>query len=278
MNKQPLRLGHSPDADDAFMFYALAHGKIDTGGLTFEHILTDIETLNQWAREPRLEISAVSVHGFAYCHTHYAMLTHGGSFGRNYGPLVVAREAVSLESLAGKRIAIPGLLTSAFLTLRLRLPEFEPIVMPFDRIMDAVLAGEADAGLVIHEGQLTHETMGLRKIEDLGVWWQEQTGLPLPLGVNVVRKDLGADMMARLSGILRESVAYGLQHREEALAYALSFGRGLEPSLADRFVGMYVNDLTLELNQETRSSIELLLRRGSERGIIPPIGQIDFVS
>lgn len=278
MGSQPLRLGHSPDADDAFMFYALAEGKIETEGLTFEHVLADIETLNNWAKDGRLEITAISVHAFAYVHAHYAILTHGGSFGRNYGPMVVAREAIAIDKLAGKRIAVPGLLTSAFLTLRLRLPEFEPVVVPFDRVMDMVREGLADAGLLIHEGQLTHTSLGLCKVLDLGEWWQDETGLPLPLGVNVVRKDLGGETMARISSILRASIAYALEHRHEALAYALRFGRGLEPTLADRFVGMYVNDLTFDLGLEGRKSIELFLRRGQERGIVPRVDRIEFVS
>ncbi len=278
MGSQLLRLGHSPDADDAFMFYALAEGKIDTQGLTFEHILADIETLNHWAEEGRLEISAVSVHAFAYVHAHYAILTHGGSFGRNYGPMVVAREAIPIDKLAGRRIAVPGLLTSAFLTLRLRLPEFEPVVVPFDRVMDAVREGQAEAGLLIHEGQLTHTSLGLCKVLDLGEWWQEETSLPLPLGVNVVRKNLGGEVVARVSGILRASIAYALEHRQEALAHALRFGRGLEVSMADRFVGMYVNDLTLDMGPEGQKGIDLLLRRGQECGIVPGVDRIEFVS
>lgn len=277
MENQLVRLGHSPDADDAFMFYALTEGKIDPEGLTFEHVMTDIETLNRWAEEGKLEFSAISVHAFAYVQDHYTILTCGGSFGRDYGPMVVTREPVPLDQLAGKRIAIPGLLTSAFLALRLRLPDFEPVVIPFDQIMDAVKAGQVDAGLLIHEGQLTHASLGLHKVLDLGVWWQEETGLPLPLGVNVLRKDLGEETIAKVSRIFRESVAFGLQNREEALAYALRFSRGLEPTLADRFVGMYVNDLTLDPGPDGRKSIELLLRRGHELGIVPRIDEIRFV-
>lgn len=278
LSKTALRLGHSPDADDAFMFYALAEGKIDTGGLRFEHILADIETLNCWAAEGRLEISALSVHAYAYVHERYALLTHGASMGEDYGPLVVAREAIPIDDLAGKRIAVPGLRTSAVLALRLRLPRFEPVVVSFDQVMGAVVAGGADAGLLIHEGQLTHETWGLRKVLDLGQWWRAETGLPLPLGVNVVRKDLGSTSMAMVSSILRASIAYALQHREDALAHAMRFGRGLDHSLADRFVGMYVNDRTLDFGSEGQAAIELLLRRGYERGIVPAVDVIEFIA
>lgn len=278
MKNQVLRLGHSPDADDAFMFYALARGKIATPGLAFEHVLADIETLNRWAEEAKLEVTAISVHALAYVHTSYAALTHGGSFGRNYGPMIVTREVTSVDALIGKRIAVPGLRTSAFLALCLRLAQFEPVVVPFDCIMDTVQDGSVDAGLLIHEGQLTHQALGLHKVLDLGEWWQQETGLPLPLGVNIVRKDLGKELIERISQALRASILYALEHRQEALAYALDFGRGLEPALADRFIGMYVNDLTLDLGQEGQRAIKLLLQRGWERGIVPSVDRIEFVA
>lgn len=265
-----LRLGHSPDPDDAFMFYALAHGKIDTGDLRFEHILKDIETLNQWARKGRLEITAVSVHAYAHVHDKYAILDNGASMGDRYGPIVIAREALRPEDLAGKRIAVPGTLTTALLTLRLAAPPFEAVVVPFDEIMAYVAASKADAGLLIHEGQLTYKAEGFHKALDLGEWWAEATGgLPLPLGCDVVRKDLGPELMGRIARILQESIEYGLAHREDALAYAMQWGRGLSKDLADRFVGMYVNRRTLTYDLQSRRAMEELLRRGHEAGLVP---------
>ena len=277
-----IRLGHSPDPDDAFMFYALAEDLIPTDGFRFEHILRDIETLNGWAREGRLEVTAVSVHAYAYLSDRYRLLPHGASMGEQYGPMVVVREgaAIEPEQLPSLRVAVPGLLTSAFLELQLavgRIPD--PVITPFDEILDVVEAGEVDAGLVIHEGQLTYATQGLRKILDLGEWWHELTGgLPLPLGANAVRRDLDeGDTLPRLSRLLRESIAYGLEHRTGALAHAEQFGRGLDMDLADRFVGMYVNDRTLDYGDDGRAAVAELLRRGHEAGLIDRAPRVDFV-
>lgn len=273
-----IRLGHSPDSDDAFMFYGLAEGHIDTEGLQFEHILRDIETLNQWALEGRLEITAISVHAYAYVADKYAILSHGASMGDNYGPMVVTREQVGPEWLRGKRIAIPGTMTSAFLALRLYLGDFEYDVMPFDEIMEAVSVGKAEAGLLIHEGQLTHESLGLHCVVDLGKWWHERTGgLPLPLGVNAVRRDLGPERMAQLSRILKASIVYGLEHRDEGLAYAMRFARGLPTATADQFVGMYVNDWTVDMGERGQESIRLFLKEAVERGVFPHEVPVDFV-
>jgi len=273
-----IQLGHSPDSDDAFMFYGLAEHRVDGEGFEYEHILRDIETLNQWAREGRLEITAISVHAYAYVADKYAILTHGASMGDNYGPMVVTREPVGLDWLRDKRIAIPGTMTSAYLALRLCLGEFEYDVVPFDQIMEAVAAGKADAGLLIHEGQLTHERHGLHAVVDLGRWWHAETnGLPLPLGVNAVRRDLGPETMAALSRALKASIVYGLEHRTEALRHAMQYARGLETSTADTFVGMYVNDWTVDMGPRGRESIRLFLARAAERGIIPHPVQVDFV-
>jgi 1,4-dihydroxy-6-naphthoate synthase len=274
-----IQLGHSPDSDDAFMFYGLAKGLVDTEGLRFEHILRDIETLNQWALEGRLEITAISVHAYAYVADKYAILTHGASMGDNYGPIVVTREAVGPDWLRGKRIAIPGTMTSAFLALRLFLGDFEYDVLPFDEIMETVASGKAAAGLLIHEGQLTHESLGLHAVVDLGKWWHERTeGLPLPLGVNAVRRDLGPERMAQLSRILKASIVYGLQHRGEGLEYALQFARGLPTETADQFVGMYVNDWTVDMGERGQRSIRLFLKEAVERGIIPHDVPVDFIA
>ncbi len=273
-----MRLGHSPDSDDAFMFYGLAENKVPTEGFTFEHILKDIETLNQWAREGRLEITAISVHAYAYVADKYAILSHGASMGDNYGPMVVAREPVSVEWLRGKRIAVPGTMTSAFLALRLFLGEFEYEVIPFDQIMEAVRDGKVDAGLLIHEGQLTHRQYGLHEVVDLGKWWfKETSGLPLPLGVNAVRRDLGAEKMAALSRVLKASIAYGLEHRAAALSHAMQYARGLETQTADTFVGMYVNDWTLDMGPRGQESIRLFLKRAYEQGVIDHEVPVDFV-
>ena len=275
---QLMRLGHSPDSDDAFMFYALAEHKIPTEGFTFEHILRDIETLNQWAREGRLEITAISVHAYAYVADKYAILSHGASMGDNYGPMVVTREPADADWLRGKRIAIPGLLTSAYLALRLFLGEFEYEIVPFDQIMEAVQAGTYDAGLLIHEGQLTHGDLGLHSVVDLGKWWNQQTGgLPLPLGVNAVRRDLGPERMATLSRVLKASIQYSLEHRTLALQHAMQFARGLSTETADTFVGMYVNDWTLDMGPRGKESIRLFLQRAAEQGVIPAPVPVDFV-
>ena len=274
-----MRLGHSPDPDDAFMFYALAKDKIDPGGFRFEHILRDIETLNRWAMEGRLEITAISVHAYSQLSDKYRLLPHGASMGEQYGPIVVARENLDPATLPSLRVAIPGMMTSAFLELQLAVGKIiDPVIVEFDRILDVVESGEVDAGLVIHEGQLTYQTQGLVSILDLGVWWHELTGgLPLPLGANAVRRDLGEDVMTRLSHVLRESIAYGLDHRADALAYAAEYGRGLDDPLADKFVGMYVNDRTLDYGPEGREAIAELLRRGVEAGLIEHAVPVDFV-
>jgi 1,4-dihydroxy-6-naphthoate synthase len=277
-----IRLGHSPDPDDAFMFYALAEELIPTDGFRFEHILRDIETLNDWAREGRLEVTAVSIHAYAYLSDKYRLLPHGASMGEKYGPMVVVREGASIEpeQLPHLRVAVPGVLTSAFLELQLAVGRIaEPVITPFDRILDVVEAGEVDAGLVIHEGQLTYQTQGLRSILELGEWWHDLTGgLPLPLGGNTVRRDLDeGDTMPRLSRLLRDSIAYSLEHREPALAHAEQFGRGLDNKLADEFVGMYVNERTLDYGEEGRAAVEELLRRGHEAGLIPHVPSVDWV-
>jgi 5,8-dihydroxy-2-naphthoate synthase len=275
-----IRLGHSPDPDDAFMFYALAEELIPTDGFRFEHVLRDIETLNDWAREGRLEVTALSVHAYAYLSDRYRLLPHGASMGERYGPIVVAREDLDPGALPGLRVAVPGRLTSAFLQLQLAVGRIdEPLVTPFDRILDVVAAGEADAGLVIHEGQLTYERQGLRSVLELGEWWDQLTGgLPLPLGANAVRRDLDeGDTLVRLSRLLRDSIAYGLEHREAALAHAERFGRGLDRGLADRFVGMYVNDRTLDYGEDGRAAVAELLRRGHEAGLLDRAPVVDFV-
>jgi 1,4-dihydroxy-6-naphthoate synthase len=277
-----IRLGHSPDPDDAFMFYALAEDLIPTGGFRFEHILHDIETLNAWAGEGRLEVTAVSIHAYAHLAERYRLLPHGASMGEGYGPMVVVREDRTIEpgQLPELRVAVPGLLTSAFLELQLAVGRIaEPVITPFDRILDVVEAGEVDAGLVIHEGQLTYRSQGLRSILELGEWWHELTGgLPLPLGGNTVRRDLDeGDTMARLSRLLRASIAYSLEHRAPALAYAERFGRGLDDALADEFVGMYVNERTLDYGDEGRAAVEELLRRGHEAGLVPSVPVVDWV-
>jgi 1,4-dihydroxy-6-naphthoate synthase len=275
-----ITVAHSPDSDDAFMHYALAKEKIDAEGLTFHHILRDIETLNKWAMEGRHEVSAVSIHAYAYLADKYALLPHGASMGDRYGPLVIVREdsgATTPEDLRGKRIAIPGFMTTAYLALRLALPEFEPVEVPFDEIMDAVRDGSVDGGLLIHEGQLTYAREGFRKILDLGEWWNDETGLQLPLGGNAIRRDLGPEMTAKVSRLLRDSIRYALENREEALAYAMQFARDMPVDLADRFVGMYVNDVTLDYGEDGRRAVQLLLDRAFERGLIPNRVVAEFV-
>lgn len=272
-----ITLGHSPDSDDAFMFYGLARHLVDEEGYEFEHILRDIETLNRWALEAKLHVTAISVHGYAYVADNYAILPHGASMGDNYGPMVVSREPLSREALKELTIAVPGTLTSAFLALRLWLGEFAYEVVPFDRIMEGVHEGRYSAGLLIHEGQLTHSELGLKTLVDLGRWWKGETGLPLPLGVNVIRKDLGPARMAQLSRILHRSIAYGLENREAGIDHALQFARGMKRSLADQFVGMYVNDWTLDMGEKGKESIRLFLRRGHEAGVIGHAPQVEFV-
>jgi 1,4-dihydroxy-6-naphthoate synthase len=272
-----IRLGHSPDPDDAFMFWALAENRIDTRGFEFEHVLRDIQTLNEWAREGRLEVTALSLHAYPFVQERYVLLPHGASMGSGYGPVVVARGGLTPEQLREVEIAVPGTMTTAFLVLRLYLGDFRYRVVPFNEILDAVKEGEADAGLLIHEGQLTYEAEGLVKCVDLGEWWLLETGLPLPLGVNVARRDLGEERLRDLSEVLRESIQAGLDNREEAMRYALRFGRGLDTELADRFVGMYVNELTCDYGDEGREAVAELLRRGEAIGAFPGRVELQFV-
>ena len=278
MTQRLITVGHSPDPDDAFMFYALAHDKLDTGGLRFRHELQDIETLNRRALRGELEVTAISIHAYAFLLDKYALLPSGCSMGDRYGPMVVARQPLTIDELATKRIAVPGTLTTAFLTLRLLLPRgFEYEVLPFDQILDAVAAGRYDAGLIIHEGQLTFQNQGLRLIVDLGVWWQEKTGLPLPLGGNVVRRDLGAETIKNVSRLIKESIRYSLAHRQDALTYALKYARDMDRDLADRFVGMYVNDWTLDYGERGRAAVAKLLEEAHRAGIIPKPVRVEFV-
>jgi 1,4-dihydroxy-6-naphthoate synthase len=273
-----IRLGHSPDPDDAFMFWGLASGRVDPRGFEFEHVLADIQTLNEWALEGRLEVTAISLHAYPHVQEHYALLPHGASMGSGYGPIVVAREPMSREQLGGVRISVPGKMTTAFLVLRMYLGDFEYREAPFDRILDQVREGQADAGLLIHEGQLTYDGLGLHKVVDLGEWWLLETGLPLPLGVNAARRDLGEDALRELSSVLEESIRAGLDNREEALSYAGRFGRGLDAELTDRFVGMYVNELTCDYGDEGRAAVQELLRRGEAIGAFPEPVRVDFVA
>jgi 1,4-dihydroxy-6-naphthoate synthase len=278
MTAQLITVGHSPDPDDAFMFYALAHDKIDTGGLRFRHELQDIETLNRRALRGELEVTAVSIHAYAHLLDKYALLPSGCSMGDRYGPMVVARTPAALGDLRQMKIAVPGTLTTAFLTLRLAVPEgFAYEVVPFDQILAAVAAGKYDAGLIIHEGQLTFQNQGLHLIVDLGVWWQEKTGLPLPLGGNVVRRDLGPEVIGRISRLLKESIRYALAHRDAALEYALKYARDMDKGLADCFVGMYVNDWTLDYGPRGREAVRRLLDEGHRAGVIPNPTNVEFV-
>ncbi len=276
MQNRSIRVAHSPDSDDAFMFYALASGAIDTEGLAYEHELQDIETLNRRALAGELEVSAVSIHAYAYLADRYALLPHGSSMGDRYGPKLVAREASGREQVRGRQIAVPGTLTTAYLALRLFEPEFEAVVTPFDRIEDAVVDGEVDLGLLIHEGQLTYAGRGLHLIADMGEWWFQETGLPLPLGGNVVRKDLGEDLVRKISRHLRASIAYALAHRESALDHAMRYARGLDRGDADTFVAMYVNDWTLDYGERGRRAVRELLDRGTRAGIIDRPVHVEF--
>jgi 1,4-dihydroxy-6-naphthoate synthase len=274
---QTIHLAHSPDSDDAFMFYALADGRIDTEGLSYVHELQDIETLNKRALNAELEVTAVSIHAYAYLSDRYALLPHGASMGDGYGPRLVAKRATTMAKLSGKRIAIPGMMTSAYLALRLYLPEFEPVVTQFDQIEEVVASGDVDAGLLIHEGQLTYQDEGLHLIADTGMLWRDETGLPLPLGGNVIRKDIPDDLKRKISKHLRASIAYGLEHRRSALDHAMQYARGLDRSKADEFVGMYVNDWTLDYGERGRAAIRLFLERGVESGIIKAPVTVEFV-
>ena len=272
-----IHVAHSPDSDDAFMFYALAAGKIDTEGLTYVHELQDIESLNQRAMRGELEVTAVSIHAYAYLSDRYSLLPHGASMGDRYGPRLVAREPADRSEVKGKRIAIPGPLTSAYLALQLYEPVFTPVFTPFDQIEDAVVNGDVDMGLLIHEGQLTFAERGLHLVADMGEWWFQETGLPLPLGGNVVRKDLGADLIKKISRHLHGSIAYSLQHRTAALDHSMQFARGLERERADTFVGMYVNDWTLDYGERGRKAVRQFLERGVERGLIDHAVTVEFV-
>jgi 1,4-dihydroxy-6-naphthoate synthase len=272
-----IHVAHSPDSDDAFMFYALASGHIDTEGISYVHELQDIETLNQRAMRGELEVTAVSIHAYAYLADRYALLPHGASMGDRYGPRLVARTPHDRDGVRGKRIAIPGPLTSAYLALRLYQPDFHPVPTPFDQIEDAVEQGDVELGLLIHEGQLTFADRGLHLVADLGEWWHSETGLPLPLGGNVIRRDLGDELTRKISRHLRASIAYGLQHRTHALDHAMQYARGLDRAKADTFVGMYVNDWTLDYGEKGRTAVRLFLERGVKAGVITRDVQVEFV-
>jgi 1,4-dihydroxy-6-naphthoate synthase len=272
-----ITVAHSPDSDDAFMFYGLATGAVRTGDLEVRHVLADIETLNRLAREGRHEVTAISFHAYPHVADKYALMPCGGSIGDGYGPLLVAREPMDPQAVAGRTVAVPGTLTSAYLALRLFAPGVATRVVPFDRILDEVREGRAEVGLVIHEGQLTYGGRGLAKVADLGAWWKEETGLPLPLGGNAVRRDLGKEMMARLTRLVRETVRHSLAHRPQALEYAMSFARGMDPKVADRFVGMWVNDMTVEMGERGRRAVEVFLERGVAAGLVPRAAALDFV-
>jgi 1,4-dihydroxy-6-naphthoate synthase len=273
-----ITIAHSPDSDDAFMFYGLATNKVRVPGFKFTHTLTDIETLNQKAiHEAFYDVTAISFHAYPYLQENYALMACGGSVGEGYGPMIVSARPFTLDEIKRERIAIPGNLTTAHLTLKLFAPEIETTIVPFDRIIPEVLAGNFTAGLIIHEGQLTYAQEGLRKILDLGVWWREQTGLPLPLGGNAIRRSLGEKTMLTVTQALRDSIQHGLDHREAALSYAMQFARDLDENLANKFVGMYVNDRTLNYGEDGKEAIRKLLQMGHEKGIIPHPVKVDFI-
>jgi 1,4-dihydroxy-6-naphthoate synthase len=283
MTQTRITVAHSPDSDDAFMFFGLASGNIETHGIAVDQVLSDIETLNRAAFEGKYEVTAVSFHAYAHLADKYALLPHGASMGDNYGPVVVAPASaeggLDFREVKGRRIAIPGTLTTAYLALRLYEPDFDYVVVPFDQIQQAVLDGKAEAGLLIHEGQLTYQDEGLRKIVDLGEWWNERTGgLPLPLGGNIIRRDLGPEMIAKVSKMLHDSIAYALDHREAAVDYAIQFGRGLDRPKTDRFVGMYVNQLTLAYGERGRQAVERLMTEAFEKGLIPRRVPVEFAA
>lgn len=274
-----IRIAHSPDSDDAFMFYALTQGLLDVEGLDIQHVLRDIETLNQAAFQGTYEITALSFHGYAHLADRYQIMPSGASFGDGYGPVVVSRRELGRNDLVGMKVAIPGKLTTAHLALRLWQPEVDTVIVPFDEILDTVAAGKVDVGVVIHEGQLTFQEQGLRAVVDLGAWWKEETGLPLPLGGNGIRRDIDEGLKRRLCRLLTQSIEYGLDHREEALGYAIKYARGLEDDLerSDRFVGMYVNDWTRGYGETGRKAVQLLLDRGHEAGLLPQHIQAEFI-
>lgn len=281
-----IRIAHSPDPDDAFMFYGLSQGGVPSDRYEFEHILDDIQTLNERAKQGLYEVSAISIHAFPYVSDKYALMACGSSMGDGYGPMIVTREPMSIEELRGKTIAVPGKMTTAFLTLQLLLGKaaengddgaFTPKVVMFDEIPAAVKSGDVDAGLLIHEGQLTYQKEGLHLVVDLGVWWQEKTGLPLPLGGNVVRRDLGTQTCEEVTKLIKDSIQYSLDHREEAVKYALKFGRGLDLNLADRFVGMYVNEWTVDYGPRGREAVKKILAEGAAVGLVPDAGDVAFI-
>jgi 1,4-dihydroxy-6-naphthoate synthase len=276
--QRTISVAHSPDSDDAFMFYGLATHKIETGHLEFEHVLKDIQTLNEDARKGTYDVTAISFHAYAYVADKYALLPHGASIGENYGPIVVANQELDPSDLANFTIAVPGTLTSAFLALSIHTPKFNYEVVPFDQIIDAVNEGTCDAGLLIHEGQLFYQKLGLHKVLDLGEWWHEYTGgLPLPMGGNAIRRDLGDETIREVSNFLKESIQYSLDNREDALQYAMQFARDMDPALADRFVAMWVNELTLDYGDRGREAVRRLLKEGHKRGIIPHKVKVEFV-
>jgi 1,4-dihydroxy-6-naphthoate synthase len=277
MTTQTITVAHSPDSDDAFMFYGLATNKLDTGSLRFTHVLEDIQSLNEKAMRGVYDVTAISFHAYAYISDKYALLPHGASIGDNYGPIVVSREKFKPEELASLKVAVPGKLTSAFLALSIHTPGFQYEVVPFDKIIEAVQEGRADAGLLIHEGQLFYGSLGLHKVLDLGEWWHERTSLPLPMGGNVIRRDLGAETISQVSKCLHDSIRYSLDNRADALEYAMQFARDMEPELADRFVGMWVNELTLDYTERGRTAVQRLLDEGAERGVIPHRVKVEFV-
>ncbi len=273
-----LRLAHSPDSDDAFMFYALATGKVRLPGVKFTHILSDIESLNQAAHEEKYDVTALSFYGYAFVADKYVLLDCGASFGEGYGPIVVASHSIKKTDLAGRKIAVPGTLTTSYLALKLFEPNVETVTMPFDKILDAVQAKEVEAGLLIHEGQLLFSQIGLHRVVDLGQWWQETTGLPLPLGANAIRRQLGPEMGLQVARVIRDSVSYALEHREPAVEYALQFARDMDPVLADKFIGMYVNSRTLDYGEEGRRAVRELLARGAAVGLVPSSFKVEFLS
>lgn len=275
--KAKIRVGHSPDPDDAFMFYAIAKNKIKTDGITFSHVIEDIESLNKRAFRGELEVTAVSVFTFFQVADKYALMPCGASIGENYGPVLISKKSVYSKELWGKKIAVPGLNTTAYLLLRLFLPEFQEVVVPFDKILAAVESGEVDAGLIIHEGQLTYGGLGFKKVADLGEWFYEMTKLPLPLGVDVIRKNLGRDVMRKVTRLLRDSIEYGLENRKEALEYAMQYGRGIEEKTADEFVGMYVNDYTVDMGRKGKEGLMLLQKAAAERELLKKSFPIEFV-
>jgi len=276
IDSRRITLAHSPDSDDAFMFYGLATNKLDTGDIKFEHILKDIQTLNEEAMKGTYDITAISFHAYAYAADKYILLPHGASIGRRYGPILVSSEPKRQEDIGKLKIAVPGELTSAFLALRIYNQEFDYIVVPFDKIIEAVKKGEADAGLLIHEGQLYYADLGLDKILDLGEWWYKKTGLPLPMGGNAIKRSLGPDLIQKVSGYIKRSIQYALDNREDALAYAMQFARDMSPELADRFISMWVNELTLDYGEEGRESVRRLLQEGYEKGIIKHKVNVEF--